>query len=202
MSTASSVIQPQPRLFVELLPRAKLVNVAVVVAFAGALGLSAQVQIPLGFTPVPLTLQTLVVLGGAAALGSWRAFLGSAIYLALGLVGVPWFAGGSGGLQVAHAPTFGYLVGFLAAAVVVGYLASRGFDRTFLGMGIAMIVGNLVIYSFGVLWLAASLQVSLVHALSLGVVPFLIGDVIKIAVADLSFPLAWKAYSHRSSERS
>jgi biotin transport system substrate-specific component len=98
---------------------------------------------------------------------------------------------------VAQSPTFGYLVGFLAASVIVGLLAGRGLDRSFLGMAGAMVVGNVVIYSFGVFWLASSLHISFMHAVSLGVVPFLIGDGIKILVADLTFPLAWRAYAHR-----
>jgi biotin transport system substrate-specific component len=189
---ASIVIAPKRSTLADYLSMSRLGTLSLVAGFAVLLGLSAQISIPLGFTPVPLTGQTFAVLVGAAALGPVRALGGSALYLALGLAGVPWFAGGAGGVSVASAPTFGYLVGFLVASLVVGLMARRGFDRRFIGMAAVMIVGNVVIYAFGATWLAASIHVSLAKAITLGVTPFLIGDLIKLALADALVPSIWK----------
>lgn len=189
---SSIVIAPKRSTLADYLTMSRVGTLSLVVGFAVLLGLSAQISIPLGFTPVPLTGQTFAVLVGAAALGPLRALGGSALYLALGLVGVPWFAGGAGGISVASAPTFGYLVGFLAASLVVGLMARRGFDRRFIGMAAVMVVGNVVIYAFGATWLAASIHVSLAKAITLGVTPFLVGDLIKLALADALVPTIWR----------
>lgn len=185
----SSIAAPNPiapgRVLADLVPGSRVKDVALVGAFAAAIGLSAQIAVPLPFTPVPVTGQTFAVLLGAAALGAGRATLGASLYLVLGLVGVPWFTATGGA-------SFGYIVGFIAAAALVGRLARLGNDRT-VGRTVAlMAVGNLAIYAFGVTGLALVLGVGLGEAVVLGAVPFLVGDALKLALAAALLPATWK----------
>jgi biotin transporter BioY len=175
----------------DVLPGEQVRDIALVVGYAVLTGLAAQVVISLPFTPVPVTGQTFAVLLGAAALGWQRAFLGMALYLAAGLAGVPWFSQWSGGTDTLAAPSFGYIVGFLVAAALVGRLAASGLDRTPPRVVLTMVAGNLVIYGFGLPWLMASLHVGLSKAIELGVTPFLGGDALKIALAAGLLPGAW-----------
>lgn len=173
----------------DLVPGSWVRDVLLVGGYAGLIGVSAQVAVPLPFTPVPITGQTLAVLLGAIVLGTWRAAAGSSLYLVLGLAGLPWFAAASGA-------TFGYIVGFILAAVLVGWLAERGWDRTPLRTAGAMVAGNLVIYAVGVPYLAWALSVGLPEAIGLGATPFVVGDLVKIAIATALVPTAWKLVKH------
>ncbi len=163
-------------------------NVALVVGAAALVGVLAQVSIPLGFTPVPITGQTLGVLLAGAALGWRRASLSMALYLVAGMAGLPWYAGHSSGMPV----TLGYIVGFVLAGAVLGSLAQRGTDRTVIRAVLTMILGELAIYVIGVPWLALSIHVSLAKAISLGLTPFLAGDAIKAAIAGVALPASWR----------
>jgi biotin transport system substrate-specific component len=189
--SSSAIPRPGRVVLADLLPGERVRDLGLVVGYAGLTGLAAQVAIPLPFTPVPVTGQTFAVLLGAAALGWQRAFLGMGLYLAAGLAGVPWFSQWRGGTGTLSAPSFGYLVGFLVAAALVGRLAAGGLDRTPLRVVGTMVVGNLVIYAFGVPWLLASVHVGLAEGLDLGVTPFLGGDALKIALAAGLLPAAW-----------
>ncbi|MHB8189835.1 MAG: biotin transporter BioY [Ferrimicrobium sp.] len=175
----------------DLLPRTFLVQLAIVFGYAGLIGIFAQISIPLPFTPVPLTGQTFAVLLGGAALGWRRAAAGGLIYLALGVIGLPWFAGGSGGVAILTAPTFGYLVGFAFAGTLVGWLAAHGLDRSPITTALTMAAGTIAIYAFGVSVLAFDLHLSLTRAVALGVTPFLIGDLIKLILAAGLLPGTW-----------
>ena len=117
-----------------------------------------------------------------------------------GAAGLPVFAGGSGGAAVLIGPTGGYLVGFLAAAIAVGWLAERGWDRHVLSTIMAMVIGNLVIYLLGVPWLKTVLGVSWADAFTFGLTPFLIGDLIKIGLAAIVLPLGWRFVGKRASK--
>ncbi len=150
----------------------------------------AQVKIPLPFTPVPLTGQTFAVLLVGAALGSKRGTVSLALYTLMGALGLPFFAGGASGLAYLSGPTLGYLVGFVAAAYVIGLLAERGLERSARTSLAPFLVGTLVIYLFGTGWLAILFGVE--QALTLGVLPFLVGDAIKLVLAALVLPGAWK----------
>ena len=169
-------------------------GVLVVLAVVGtfALTLSAKNQVP--FWPVPMTMQTFVVLVIGLAYG-WR--LGAAtvaLYLVEGALGLPVFAGTpEKGIGIAYmmGPTGGFLVGFVAAAAVTGWLAERGFDRSIGSTALAMLAGNLAIYGFGLAWLAGLIGTE--KAVAFGLVPFLLGDAVKIALAACLMPLAWKA---------
>lgn len=174
--------------------RSTVRNLILVLGGAAFVGLAAQIAIPLPFTPVPLTGQTFAVLLTAGVLGAGRGIASLALYALLGLAGVPWFAGGSSAFKDgALVVSFGYVVGFVVAAGLVGYLAQRGNTRTALRTAGLMVLGNAVIYAFGALWLAAAINVSVSTAFELGVQPFLLGDALKIALAAGLFPLAWSA---------
>ncbi|HXW45710.1 MAG TPA: biotin transporter BioY [Streptosporangiaceae bacterium] len=164
-------------------------DVALVVGAAALVGILAQVSIHLSFTPVPITGQTLGVLLAGTALGWRRGAAAMALYAIAGLAGVPWFAGHTSGYVGA---SFGYIVGFFFAAAVCGYLAERGADRSVVGSVPAMLAGELMIYLFGVSWLAIDLHVTAATALHLGFTPFVVGDAIKAAIAAGLLPAAWK----------
>jgi len=153
---------------------------------AALIGLLAQLKIPLPWTPVPITGQTLAVLLMGALLGPKGGALSAIFYLALGGAGVPWFAGASGGLSAVLGPTGGYLVGFVPAACFVGYCCQRFTRAQHLSvLVLVMLIANfIIIHGLGLLWLGC---VSGIHSLSqllaLGTLPFISGDLVKIAAA-------------------
>jgi biotin transport system substrate-specific component len=186
MSTYS---HPAPAAVLSDLVVARWVREVVLVALgAGLVGVAAQVAVPVPGTPVPVTGQTFAVLVVGAALGTRRAAASLLLYLVAGVAGLGWFADGKSG---AGGATFGYVVGFVLAAAVVGWLASRGGDRTALRTAATMTLGTLVIYLVGVPWLAWQLDVGIAEAVRLGMRPFLLGDALKIALAAGVLPLAW-----------
>ena len=187
MTTSTDVVARQ-RVLADLVPGALVRDIALVIGAAALTGLAAQVSILLPFTPIPISLQTFTVLLSGAALGPIRGGLGMGLYLVAGLAGVPWFSEQRSGFDF---PSFGYIVGFVVAAILVGWLARRGLDRSVPGTIGIMVAGNLVIYAFGVSWLAVSLGVDLAEALELGAWPFLTGDALKIALAAGLLPAAW-----------
>jgi biotin transport system substrate-specific component len=158
-----------------------------VVAGSLALAISAKVQVP--FWPVPMTMQTLVVLLIGASFGARLGGVTLAAYLAQGAAGLPVFASGAG-LAYMAGPTGGYLAGFLLAAIVVGALADRGFGRNVWTTLVAMGAGLVAIYGLGVGWLAVF--AGLEKAITLGVVPFVPAEAVKLALAALLLPSAWK----------
>jgi len=167
---------------------------ALSVVFVAVLTASAaQLSFPLPFTPVPFTIQPMIVLIGAAALGSRLGALSQILYLMLGIAGLPVFAFSPElpqGFARLLGPTGGYLMAYPLAAFVTGLLAERGLDRRYLSSILAMAVGLSVIFAGGVLWLANG--VGTTAALSVGLYPFLVVDVIKIVAAGLVLPSAWK----------
>ncbi len=184
-----ALASPAPRVLADYAARTALAQIVLVFSGAAFVGIAAQIAIPLPFTPVPLTLQTFAVLLAGAALGSLRGVASMALYALMGVVGVPWFSEGSSGFSTA---SFGYILGFILAAFIVGRLAERGASTTPIHSAALMVIGNLAIYAVGVTWLKFAIDSSWATALSLGVVPFLIGDAIKIALAAGLLPLSWK----------
>ena len=154
-------------------------DTALVAGFSLVIALGAQAAIPLPFTPVPVTLQTLAVLMAGCLLGSGRGALAVIAYLGEGFAGLPVFSGGTAGISHLLGPTGGYLLGFVAAAFIVGLLAERGAARSWLGTLVMLIVGNLVLYVPGVIWLGA--YTGMDRAVSLGFLPFVVGDLLKTA---------------------
>lgn len=179
----------RPTFFAEALwPQASLArDIILVLVGSGLIALAAQVAIPLW--PVPVTGQTFGVLLVGALLGRRRGAASLLTYLSQGAVGLPVFAGGTAGIAKLTGPTGGYLVGFVVAAFVVGWLSERGWDRRFVTTVIAMVIGNAVIYSLGLLWLTHFVGQGAV--LSVGFTPFLLGDLLKIALAALVLPWGW-----------
>lgn len=172
----------------DLLPGTRVRDVALVLTGAVFVMVAGWVTVPLPFTPVPLSLATFAVLLTGAALGPARAAASIGVFLAAGLLGAPVFAEFGSGWAFA---SFGYVLGYLVAVVVVGTLAERRADRTVLGtIGLALL-STTTIYAVGLPWLMAFLDVDLAAGLTMGVVPFLVGDAIKAAAADLLLPGAW-----------
>jgi biotin transport system substrate-specific component len=165
-------------------------DIALVISASWLIALCAQIAIPLPFSPVPVTMQTCAVLLIGALLGSQRGSAAALAYIAQGAVGLPVFAGGTAGPIRLLGPTGGYLLGFVCAAFVTGMLAERGWDRHIAATLVAMALGNGIIYAFGVLWLAAF--VGIPTAFAMGLAPFVIGDILKIALATLLLPAGWK----------
>jgi biotin transport system substrate-specific component len=186
---SSIALAPPRRVLADLLPGGAVRDVALVAGSAAFVGLAAQVAVPLPFTPVPLSGQTFAVLLAVAALGPARGALGMLLYAVAGIAGMPWFAEHKSGWAM---PSFGYVVGFVLAAVVVGALARRGADRTVARTAGLMVLGNLCIYAVGVPWLMVALDTGLGRALTLGVVPFLIGDALKVLLAAVALPVTWR----------
>lgn len=173
------------------LPRAgALSNALLVLAASAVTALAAQVSIPLPWTPVPITGQSFAVLLTGAVLGGRRACLAQLLYLAEGCSGLPVFAGGAAGVAKLLGPTGGYLLAFPFAAFVTGLLAERGWDRRFVTMFAAMLLGSTVIFALGLAQLSRFVPGGAVFAA--GLLPFVPGDVIKAALAALAFPAAWR----------
>lgn len=199
MSSYASDASPSVRVLGDAIPGERVRDVLLTVGYTGAIALAAQLYFYLPGNPVPITAQTFVVLAGAIVLGSTRATVGAMGYLLLGVAGVPWFAASNGA-------TVGYIIGFVVAGTLLGALAQRGHLRGPVQVAAAMVVGNLIIYALGVAWVAGALQLrpGFLSAfgldgmpgagtlLSMFVVPFLIGDAIKIAAATAVVPLAWR----------
>jgi biotin transport system substrate-specific component len=177
-----------PRVVADAAPATLATNALLVVSGATIVGLLAQVRFYMPDNPIPITGQTLGVLLVAAALGSGRGTAAMTLYAGFGIAGMPWFAGATAGFQFA---SFGYILGFIAAAWVVGRLAERGMSRTPLTTAVTMLAGSLVIYAFGATWLASIFGLGWEAALSKGVLPFLIGDTLKLALAAGLLPAAW-----------
>lgn len=172
-----------------VLPGSLLWKLVLVLAGSALIALAAQVRIPLPFSPVPVTGQTFAVLLVAAALG--RLGLASVIaYLIEGAIGLPVFAGGGFGVATIVGPTGGYLIGFALAAALVGSAVERGWDRHLVTALAAMLLGEVAIYACGLAWLARfALPVPLLDA---GLLPFIPGDLVKLALASLALPAAWR----------
>lgn len=182
-----------PTLYNRTFPRTAFWLRDVILIVLGALFVAAlaQVKIPLPFTPVPLTGQTLAVLLIGATLGSTRAAAAMVLYIVLGALGLPVFAGGASGVTYLTGATLGYLAGFVIAAYVIGLLAERGLERSVRTSLLPFLLGTTIIYACGVAWLAVVLG-NFSQAVAAGVFPFLVGDAIKLVAAALLLPAAWQ----------
>ncbi|MGH8793942.1 MAG: biotin transporter BioY [Stackebrandtia sp.] len=194
MALHTATLAPR-RVLADLLPGVRALAVAreavLVLGGAAAVGATAQVAITIpAISPVPFVLTTLTVLLLGAAYGPARAAGAMGIYLAAGVAGMPWFSEGASGPAI---PTLGYVVGFLAAAVVVGALARRGGDRTMLRTSGLMLAGTAIIYACGVPYLVLATGMSWSQGLFQGAAVFLISDLLKLLVAAVLLPGAWAA---------
>ena len=192
MTTLAHVSQPRSLTDTLWSDSGLLRNIVLVLAGTALLAISAKIQVP--SYPVPMTMQTFAVLVIGMAYG-WRlGGLTVLAYLAAGAVGLPVFSAG-GGLAYFAGPTGGYLVGFLVSAIVVGALASLKWDRNVFTTLLAMTIGTAIIFGFGAAWLSVLAGPEV--AIAQGVMPFLIGAVIKIALAAAVLPAAWRLLGAR-----
>jgi biotin transport system substrate-specific component len=178
----------------DVLPGARVRDAALVLGGAATIAAVGQLAVPLPFTPVPLTLGTFAVLLVGAALGPARGALSVLILLAAGLAGAPVFADGASGWALA---SFGYILGYLPAAALLGHLARRGADRSPWRTTLGAIAATALVYVPAVPWLMVFLGIDLGQALLLGVVPFLLGDAIKAVAAALVLPGTWRLLGER-----
>lgn len=172
--------------------RTKIAAFLEISAVIGLTALSAQVAFYLPFTPVPITMQTFVILLSSAAVGAQRAAIAQFFYLALALVGLPIMADGQGGLNAIYGATSGYLVGFIFASALVGYLAKVLPTTNLKNVFIGYAVGSVTIYFFGATGLMIYADLSPMSAISAGILPFILGDVLKALAASATLPIAWQ----------
>src|SRR4051812_17114920 len=170
-------------------PRSSLVtNVLLVVAGTGFVALAAQVSIDLPFTPVPITGQTFAVVLVGASLGALLGLASLGLYLFVGALGAPIYADHQHGWDILTGPTGGSIIGFVFAACLPGFLAQQRWDRRFSSAVAAMLTGNVVIYLFGLPWLAAKIDTGLEGTLEAGLYPFVVGDLLKLYLAGALLP--------------
>jgi biotin transport system substrate-specific component len=167
-----------------------LADALLVLAGTGLVAAAAQVSIP--FEPVPLTGQTFAVLLVGSSLGAIRGAASLTLYLWLGVAGAPIYADGRHGWAILTGATGGYIVGFVLAAAMTGYLAQRGWDRRFSSAVGAMLTGNVIIYAVGLPWLAAVLDTNFEQTLESGLYKFVPGDLLKLYLAAALLPAAWR----------
>jgi biotin transport system substrate-specific component len=170
-----------------------------VVAGSVVMALSAQVAIAVGFSPVPITGQTFAVLLVGALLGARRGSAAVALYLLEGASGLPVFAGGAAGAVWLVGPTAGYLVGFLPAALIAGWVAERTWGRSVVATLAAMTVATCAIFACGLAWLSRFVEPGLLP--EMGLYPFVVGALIKIALATVALPSGWRVISALASPR-
>lgn len=187
--TALTPSAPRLVLADRLFPRTRVLDIVLVVAGAALTALLAQVAVPLW--PVPITGQTLAVLLVGATLGAARGAISLALYAVLGVVGLPVFSDYASGLHVLAGPTGGYIVGFVVSAALVGWLSERAWERRILKALATFAAGTLVVFAFGLPWLAISLGLNLEQTLEGGLYPFLVGGAVKALIAAGLLPLAW-----------
>jgi biotin transport system substrate-specific component len=195
--TTLTLATGRPTLADRLFSRSLVTDSVLIAAGAGLTAIAAQVVVPL--YPVPITGQTAAVLIVGATLGATRGALSMVLYAALGLF-LPVYSEGAQGLQVILGPTGGYIVGFIFAAALTGYLSQRQWEHKFLGGLAAFIVGTAVTFAVGLPWLSVALGLNLEQTLQGGLYPFLIGGLVKAVFAASVMRLVWLGV-HRSDKR-
>jgi biotin transport system substrate-specific component len=188
-AAATAAVARPGKVLADLLPASRTKDIALVLGGAALTGIAAQIAVPVPGSPVPVTGQTFAALLVGTALGARRGFLALAVYALAGMAGMPWFAEGGSGFGM---PSFGYVIGLLLASAAVGALARRGDDRSVWRTARAFLLGEAIVYAVGVPYLALSTGMSLTAAIAAGLTPFLIGDVLKAALAMGALPAAWK----------
>lgn len=195
--TTSIVASPEPKVLSDLVIDSKVRSAGLIIGGSLLVALASQIRIPLGFTPVPINGLTFAALIVGAGLGAKRAAASLSLWVALGLIGLPFFQGANSGWSYATGATGGYIVGAVLAAVVVGAIAERGGDRRLDTSIAAMVLTNaILIWGMGTLWLAHVLGAPVFggadSAFALGVQPFIVGDLVKVVLAGAVLPGAWK----------
>jgi len=192
--TTASYALPLPRpVLADFFPSVRARSVVLVAIGVLFTALLAQVSVPVPGSPVPITGQTLAVVLTAAALGPARGVAVQVVYLLAALVGLPFYAEASGGVEVVFGATGGYVVGFIPAAYLIGTAARRGADRKLLAAVPLFVAGQALIFAVGVPWLAFSAGLTAEQALEAGFYPFIVGGIVKAALAAGVLGLAWTA---------
>lgn len=197
MSAAALPLPGRRPVLADLLPGARTRDVALVGGAALLTALLAQVAIPVAGSPVPITGQTLAVVVTAAALGPARGVAGQALYLLLGMIGLPFYSEATGGVEVVTGATGGYLLGFLPAAYLIGLAARHGQDRRLTRALPLFAAGQLVIFAVGVPWLAVAADLTAAQAVEAGFYPFLVGGAVKAVIAAGVLSGLWRRISAR-----
>ena len=169
-----------------------LTDVLLVLAGTGFVALAAQVSFDIPGTPVPITGQTFAVVLVGASLGALLGLASLGLYLFVGALGAPVYADGHHGWDVLTGPTGGYIVGFVLAAIVTGWLAQQRWDRRFSSAVAAMLTGNVLIYAVGLPWLADDQDLGFKDTMAEGLAPFIPGDLLKLYLAAALLPGAWR----------
>jgi biotin transport system substrate-specific component len=186
-----------PRVLADVYASNAVRDVVLVVGAALFTAICAQISIPVPGSPVPVTGQTFAVLVAGAALGANRGAASMLLYMALGLIGLPVYSDGESGFQVIWGATGGYIVGFILAAYVIGRLAEARYDRAPVKALPVFAMGSILVFAIGVPWLAVAADLSLVRAIELGFVPFILGGIVKAAAAAAVLPAAWRLVGRR-----
>jgi biotin transport system substrate-specific component len=197
--TISTLALGRPTLADRLIARSLPSDIVLVAAGAALTAIAAQVTVPLW--PVPITGQTLAVLMVGSTLGALRGALSMTLYAVLGIIGLPVFSNASHGFGVVAGPTGGYIVGFIAAAALTGWLAQRAWDHKILGALVSFGAGTLVTFAVGLPWLAATLGLNLEQTLQGGLYPFILGGIIKAVLAAAFIRVAWFGISRADDRR-
>lgn len=188
--------QPTVRTLADLLT-SRTMNFAAIPLGALLIGAAAQLSVMTGMSTEPITGTTFAVLMVAAILGALRGSLAVLLYCGAGALGVPWFPGASAGMP---SSSYGYALGFVLAAALVGWLAQRGWTRNPIDTALAFLLGDVVIFAVGVGWFAIATANTWTTAVAVGMSPFLLGEAIKIALAAVVLPLAWRLASPRADD--
>jgi biotin transport system substrate-specific component len=173
----------------------------IILIATGALFIYLTARFAIPRDPIPWTGQTFGILVVGGALGARRGFAAVALYVLLGLVGLPFFAEGKGGTAVLLGPSGGYLIGFLLAGTIVGRLAELGWDRRIGGAIAMMLIGSFIIYAVGLPWLSYSRHLTMADTIAAGLTPFIAWDAVKLLVAAGIFPVAWWLVGRRPDDR-
>jgi biotin transport system substrate-specific component len=189
----------RPTLADRIFARSAVTDLALIASGTALTALSAQLIIPM--YPVPFTMQTFVVLIVGSTLGTTRGTLSMLLYAMLGLVGLPVFGGASSGAAVLFGASGGYIIGFIFAAALTGWLAQSNWDKKYLGAAVSFVAGGVVIFAFGLMGLSMSLHLGLQDTLAGGLYPFAITEVLKAALATALIPSTWKLVKWVDSKR-
>jgi len=196
MSTASTPL-PRPLVLADLFPAVRARDGLLVTGAVLLMALLAQVSVPVPGSPVPITGQTLGVVLTAAALGPVRGTLVQAFYILVGAVGLPFYSEASHGVEVVMGATGGYLIGFVPAAYLIGLAARRGADRNVVTALPLFCAGQAVIFAVGVPWLAVTTGMNASQALHAGFYPFILGGIVKAAIAGSALAATWLVVHRR-----
>lgn len=198
MSTLAVTLS-RPTLVDRVFTRSLATDLILIAAGTALTAGAAQLAIPLW--PVPITMQTLAVLLVGSSLGATRGAASMALYLVLGAVGLPIYSDGASGFAVLFGSTGGYIIGFVFAAALTGWLAQRNWDKKFLGAAVSFLTGTVVIFAFGLVGLSIALGGTLAQTLEWGLYPFIIGGIVKAALAAALIPGSWKLVNWLDSRK-